>query len=463
MSADATTRISWKGATLATRYALASGIVLILAALLISSFITRRIEANVVSNSANSTALFMDSVLSPLAQDLATQDRLGPGAQQALDEIFLNTPLADRVLSYKIWKPGGLIAQASDPALIGRTFPVSDSLTRALHGEVAAEFSSHSDEEDRAERAFGVPLLEIYSPIRKDYTGEVIAVAEFYEFHEQLEADLAAARRDTRLAVAGVIAGLGLVLYLIVLRASHMIQRQQDRLSKQFAELQTMAQRNRRLRDQVRDAAGRAADATEHSLRRIGADLHDGPAQQLAFAALHLDGLRERQASSTDAAEIAAVEQALAGAMTEIRAISRGLALPEIAGKTPAQITRMAVDEHRLRTGNPVLFEVDGDNSPDLPPAADVCLYRFVQEGLNNAARHAGAEGLAVRLTMSERRLELRVIDAGPGIPSDPGAAGLGLAGLRDRVESLGGSFRAGQAPEGGGLLELVFDPGEWK
>ncbi len=453
----------WKGAPLATQYAVASGAVLVAAAILVGTVVTGRIEENVVRNSANSTALFMESVLSPIGQQFAQQNRLSPGAQRALEEIFENTPIGERVISYKIWKQGGTIVEASDPALVGEVFPVTEGLQSAWNGQVAAAFEALGDAEDVREQKLGLPLLEIYTPIREYYSGEIIAVAEFYEVHEQLAADLARARRDSWLAVIGAFGGLGFILYLIVLRGSRVIERQQARLQSQYRELETLSGRNEELRRRVRDAAGRSAERADRSLRRIGADLHDGPAQQLAFAALRLDGLRDGSDASDRQHEIDRVETAIAEALAEIRTISRGLSLPDVAEKQPAEIVAMAIEDHRARTGNEVGLELTCDLPVDLPLAARLCLYRFVQEGLNNASRHAGAAGMVVCLDCARASLTVSVRDAGPGFDRENTPFGLGLSGLRDRVESLGGVFHAGSVSGQGGELRLEFDLGEWK
>ena len=72
-----------------------------------------------------------------------------------------------------------------------------------------------------------------------------------------------------------------------------------------------------------------------------------------------------------------------------------------------------------------------------------VCIYRFVQEGLNNAYRHAGGIGQTVHVASDGRELTVEVADKGPGFSPAKSSGGdrLGLAGLRDRVESLGGKF----------------------
>jgi signal transduction histidine kinase len=448
----------WRERSLATQFAWAGGLVLVAATVGIGAFVADRIEAAVVRNSANATAIFMESFLSPISEQLATGEALSPGAQRAMEEIFTNTALGERIVSFKVWSPEGRVIVASDPAIIGQDFPVTEELARALTGEVVADVSSFGDAEDVAEAAMGLPLLEIYSPIRAAWSGEVVAVAEFYEANAGLQRDLAEARRAAWATVAGIVLALGSVLYVIVLGGSRTIAAQRAALDARLADLAEMSARNTELRLRVQGAAARAAEQTDRSMRRIGADLHDGPAQHLAYAALRLDNLRDRLGDPERAeAELDAVRGAVTGAMAEMRALSRGLALPEIAGLGPVAIVHLAVEAHEARTGHAVEVEERGTGLPAMAMADRICVFRFVQEGLNNASRHAGGAELAVRIDTSATRLRLGVADRGPGLQ---GPEGLGLAGLRDRVESLGGSFAVGPRPGGGTEVVMELEPG---
>jgi hypothetical protein len=87
-----------------------------------------------------------------------------------------------------------------------------------------------------------------------------------------------------------------------------------------------------------------------------------------------------------------------------------------------------------------------------------VCIYRFVQEGLNNAYRHAAGIGQTVHAISDGHELTVEVADQGPGfsLPSS-GGGGLGLTGLRDRVESLGGKFSLETEPGSGTRIRASF------
>jgi signal transduction histidine kinase len=147
-------------------------------------------------------------------------------------------------------------------------------------------------------------------------------------------------------------------------------------------------------------------------------------------------------------------------AIREIRSISRGVSLPDIAQRSVCQIITGLAEAHQARSGAPVAVSCDDRGLSALGVAEKTCIYRFVQEGLNNAWRHAEARGQEVRLTVEDDRLMLCVSDDGPGFAgSAPNSEGLGLVGLRDRVEALGGTFEIENRPQGGARLRMTLSP----
>lgn len=447
---------AWSKLSLARQFALAGGVVMLVAAVAGGFFVSNRIEAVVVRNTANATALYMESFIAPLTQDLATQDALSEQSRLEIGRLLAETALGQRVVSFKIWRPGGLLVDASNRDVIGKTFPPTENLQQAWTGEVRADFNDTGDEEDVAERALGLPLLEIYTPIREVKTGKVIAVAEFYEIASQLKLDLIRARSLGWLTVGAAMLLIAGSLFVIVLRGSRTIDRQ-------LAALSELASRNLALRLRVQGAAARFSSVNDQVLRRIGADLHDGPAQLMGFAALRLDALQGRVAGDKALADLAAVQRAVKDSILEIRNISRGLSLPDIEQKSLEDILRGVAETHAARTGAAVAIQCDATTA-EVPSAVKICCYRFVQEGLNNGWRHALGKGQEVRLSVQGDLLRLRVLDRGPGfayLPVDFGSddSGLGLPGLTDRVESLGGHIEALNRQDGPGAeLRMELD-----
>ena len=447
----------WRTITLPGQFVLAGIVVMSLAMFAVGSWVSSRIEQVVVQNSAVAAALFMESFISPLGQELSVSDHLSAPAERALREIFDKTALGERVVSYKIWKAGGLVVQASDPEIVGHTFPPSEPLSRALKGEIAATYEDLNDNEDAGEAGLGIPLLEVYSPIREIWTGRVIGVAEFYERAEALESDLADAKRKSWLIVGSAFAASGVLLFGIVQAGGRTILRQRTQLQSQLAESQAMAETNIALRDRVVQASTRATAMMEQAVRRIGADLHDGPAQYLALAALKLD----RAFPDGGGEKANDVRVSLEKALNELRGISRGLALPDLDRLGLHELLERAAAEHREQTGMIVLAPADPP-APLLNYAQKLCIYRFLQEALSNAHRHSGAKTASVTCQLDNNDLALSVGDDGCGF--DPKRerklrpdGGQGLLGLSDRAESLGGRLVIDSAPGAGAKLTLIL------
>lgn len=447
----------WSGWSLSRRFALAGGVVMLFSMLAVGSWVTSRIETNVVQNTVSSTALFMDSFVAPLAQELDGTDTLSIGPIRALDELLSGTRLGERVADIRIWKPGGLVAYATDFSLVGKKLPPSAKLEEAFRGHVTGGFADrHGGHQIPA--ADG-PLLEIYAPIRKDWTGDVIAVAEFYEKAGPLEAALARVRLQSWAAIAAVTVLVGGLLFGIVDRGSRMIEDQRAALSSRVRQLQAMSEENRQLRVRAQRASSRVSEVSEKLLRRLSADLHDGPAQLVGLAALRLESLKNIAAKKKRDDEIGELENVLGEVVHDIRNICQGLSLPELEQMPLPRVAEHAITAHERRTGDHVAGKIAVTRG-DAPEPLKICLYRFIQEGLNNAHRHAAGAKISVEVYEEGPLLKARVVN-GPGGKEMEAArmrGGLGLHGLRDRIESLGGMLDFWHEPGRGAQLSMEID-----
>jgi len=213
------------------------------------------------------------------------------------------------------------------------------------------------------------------------------------------------------------------LLFGIVLQGSRTIERQRRALEGRIGELSNLLAQNEELRRRIERASRHIAEMNEHYLRRISADLHDGPAQLLALASLRLDALKsllpamKRAGRGRDDLDV--IRESLSEALGEIRDICAGLALPELDNLSPAALLGNAVRAHERRTGTSVATTIEGIPD-DLPKSIKICLYRFVQEGLSNAFRHAGGAGQTVTCQYDGTVMKVTVSDTGPGFdPSE--------------------------------------------
>lgn len=450
----------WQSLTLPGQFLLAGAAVMVIATFFVEMWVSRQIENAVVQNSAISAALYMESFISPLSQELAETDTLSPPARQALAEIFEGTALGERVVSFKIWAEDGRIIHASDPALIGQVFEPSEDLRRAWQGEIAASFSDLNSLEDAAEAALGVPLLEYYSPIRQSWSGDVIAVAEFYEDATVLNSDITQAHRTSWLIVGGAFLASGVLLFGIVQTGGRTIRRQRAELREQLDKTQRMSAQNADLRRKAVAASARATAQTERAIRRIGSDLHDGPAQYLSLASLRLDSALGNQSTPTTDAPL--VRKSLDMALDELRIISRGLALPDLDNLEIDALINRAVKDHTRQTDLKITVARHDDQIVRLNYAQKLCVFRFLQETLSNISRHAGVNNAMITVDATDHSLSITVADAGQGFDTaktrqirDDG--GQGLFSLTDRAESIGGQLEISSTPAGGTNLILTL------
>ena len=232
-------------------------------------------------------------------------------------------------------------------------------------------------------------------------------------------------------------------------------------LEAQIGESRDVAAQNVELRRRAIDASARATAQAERSLRRVSADLHDGPAQYVALAAMRLDSLVP--ATEAGRREATALGEALQTALGEIRALSRGLSLPDLDRLSLAEVARRAVAAHLRPAGPPVELTYRGPEDPEVDESSRICLYRFLQEALSNASRHAAGADVGVEVAVGDDRLTATVTDRRAGVRPRRGRNRAGRRrvwvspGLRDRAESLGGELRIDSAPGRGTRLILTL------
>jgi signal transduction histidine kinase len=194
-----------------------------------------------------------------------------------------------------------------------------------------------------------------------------------------------------------------------------------------------------------------AVQAVHLERRRIAAELHDLVGHSLGVLLLHVTGARRRieddpagatealrRAESIGRAGLAEIRRSVAALRDEA---GTSLAPATTAADVPALVAATAA------AGCPARLRVDGELA-EVEPITGLAVYRVVQESLANAARHA--PGAAVTASVSVRAGDVEVVVADAGGPAPPrGPAGVGLVGMRERVEALGGTLAAGPAGPG--------------
>jgi PAS domain S-box-containing protein len=199
--------------------------------------------------------------------------------------------------------------------------------------------------------------------------------------------------------------------------------------------------------NQMRMLTGRLMQAQDEERRRIAQMLHETTAQDLAALKMHLARLN-RTASHLSETERGALIESIALAeqsITEIRTLSYLLHPPFLDEIGLLSALRWYAAGFAQRSGIEVELELP-ESLERLPLDTETALFRIVQESLINIHRHAGSATARILLQRDMDMLVLEIEDHGHGMPGDSlehvmsgGAVGVGIAGMRERIQQLGG------------------------
>ncbi|MDH1282264.1 ATP-binding protein [Pseudomonas chengduensis] len=438
------------------QFVLAAALILGVSMTFVGSLVSQQIRLAAAQSAGEGAAIYMEAYLDEYVQELANARSLKPESVQAIDALVSQTSLNSHIVSVKIWLPDGSNVYSSKRPVF--YYHPAGPIAAAMQGEVVTRLSPLDHDEHAYERSFNQPLYETYVPLREFGSGRIIAIGEFYE----MEHEIASIHLQVWAIIAAATLAMLLLLFLIVRRGDRIIDRQQAILRQQMCEREALHQQNTALQQRVNTASHEFATINELTHRRLGADLHDGPAQLLTLILLRLDELAALSTSTTRE-PLETIRNAAQESLREIRGISRGLALPEINELNLDELLKLVVQRHEQRSETKVQLDL-GELPEVLSLSYKICVYRLVQEALNNAFHHAGGQGQWVSAECRQGVLEVQVTDAGAGIDKGLQAATgshrsrLGLVGMRYRVESLGGTFELESAPGQGTRVTARFD-----
>ena len=213
---------------------------------------------------------------------------------------------------------------------------------------------------------------------------------------------------------------------------------------------------------QTEEVLRRLNEALEEEAKRIALALHDEAGQMLA--AVHLAVAEIAHDLPAPAADrLDKVQHLLKEVESQLRRLSHELRAPmlDTHGLMPA-LEFLAEGVHqrtRLR------ISVGGSTGGPVPPLVETAIYRSVQEALNNVARHAEATKVKVDIRRHNNTVRCVVTDDGVGFEVEAvtgrnGRRGLGLLGIRERVEVLGGQAQILSAPGRGTKLTMALPVG---
>lgn len=197
----------------------------------------------------------------------------------------------------------------------------------------------------------------------------------------------------------------------------------------------------------------------EGERKRIAHELHDELGPTLSATLINLQIVQRLGAAEAGlTSKVAETERLLTGMVEKVRELSYGLRPPMLEHLGLAESLRWMIETH-FGAGKPAVQYGNSGDDGALDPELALAIYRIAQEALTNVVRHAGAGHAEVHLHITSSALTLRVADDGCGF--DPyrqvreRRSGLGLAGMRERVEQLGGRIEIRSAASRGCQLTV--------
>lgn len=206
---------------------------------------------------------------------------------------------------------------------------------------------------------------------------------------------------------------------------------------------------------------GMLIEAQESERKLISYDVHDGALQRLIAADMHLQCAREATNEQARLRELELAMAPLAAALEETRRIIRGIR-PQVVDELGAAAAIEELVVENGREGVDVEF-VNGVGDRRWSPQIEMSIYRIVQEALNNVRLHASTRRARVELHAANDRIHVVTTDEGRGFEASP-ADELGLRGIRERCQAVGGTVRIEGCPGCGTTIRAelpIFDPME--
>ncbi|HZD58249.1 MAG TPA: PAS domain S-box protein [Anaerolineales bacterium] len=196
--------------------------------------------------------------------------------------------------------------------------------------------------------------------------------------------------------------------------------------------------------ERLRELSRQVVTAQEEERRRVSRELHDEASQALTALKISLDMLGKDLPEESQSLH-QSIEEAVELAdetMERIRLLAHNLRPPELDAVGLDPVLEDYCSEFGKRAH--LAIEYQGTRLPGLPDEISICLYRVLQEALTNILKHARARQVQVALGYEEEEITLSVEDDGQGFDqgvdkSPPEGKGIGLVGMRERVELLGG------------------------
>jgi signal transduction histidine kinase len=233
-------------------------------------------------------------------------------------------------------------------------------------------------------------------------------------------------------------------------------------------ELERIAIRQRRAMEsaqrELRDLSQQLVRTQEEERRSLSRELHDQVGQILTAVRINLGNLEEALAVPDDRIrqQIEQTKRLAEQALRSVRDLAMGLRPAMLDDLGLGAALEWQARQHSRLCHVPVTVSIEGDLG-GLSDAHRTCVYRIVQEALNNAAKHARAKAIRVSVQCQNDSVSIVVHDDGQGFDLGQSSHGLGLVGMKERVRQLGGDIVIASEPGQGTelLAEIPLTPAE--
>jgi signal transduction histidine kinase len=435
------------------KFAVASLIPIVALGVALGRVLEVQIRNQALSNAKQSAALVARLGIQPQLSAADLSRGLTTARYRSLDAALRGGFVGREVARVKIWSRDYRVVYSDDPALVGRTFPSSDELDEALHGEIASEVSDLTKEENVGDRSFG-QLLEVYVPLTFEGDQRPAGAFEIYLPYRPIEAAIA---RDSHRLYLVLLAGLAFLyaaLFRIVAAASKRLRRQ--------------AARELRLANEERDLALRKAAviATVSHEFRTPLTIIQGVSKTLDGQGLVAEAGRPLVESLGEAG------RRLDDLVAAVLAAAEGVERESRVAWSPVDLTDLCRElaDGLATIGGPERVRFTPEGGSEIIVTDRAMVRAILRHLVENALKFSPADSpVDVSSANVIDGVEIRVRDRGPGISPaflqqafDPftqedqsstrakQGLGIGLFAARKLVELLNGRVDLQPHPEGG-------------
>lgn len=252
--------------------------------------------------------------------------------------------------------------------------------------------------------------------------------------------------------VTSLINGAGFFFFGAFGNALVQAQRARDESQRILAELTDAHARLQRYAEQAESLA------VAEERNRMSREMHDTLGHRLTVSIVQLEGAGRLLERDTPRAGqmIQTVREQLVEGLAELRSTLASLRNSGLTGTSLRKSLQTLVDEYAEATGLAVHLSIP-ENLLALDEARRMTIYRAAQEALTNAQRHAAASAVWLKVEQTSSAVTLCVEDDGTGMPAADFTPGIGLRGMQERAQQLGGSLTIDTSSRGGVRLALTI------